>query len=199
MQVCPTGIDIRNGLQYECIACAACVDSCNEVMGKMGYEKGLIRYTTQNALAAKLGKRDIWHRVLRPRTLIYTSILGLIVFAAALSLTLRQPLKVDVIRDRGMPREVDNGAIENVYKLQVMNTDEQRHRYVIEVDGMKGVSVASEPAFEMPAATTRAIPVRVQMQQGSEESGSHSLRFIVRDQDNADVSVTEKAVFLVPR
>jgi cytochrome c oxidase accessory protein FixG len=199
VQVCPTGIDIRNGLQYECIACAACVDSCNQVMEKMGYEKGLIRYTTQNALANRVGSAAVWRRVLRPRTLVYTSILGLIVFAAALSLTLRMPLKVDVIRDRGMPRTMEDGAIENVYKLQVMNTDERAHRFVIDVQGLKGIAVTSGRTIEMAPATTRAIPVRVQVPQGQEESGSHSIRFVVRDQENTDVEVTEKAVFLVPR
>lgn len=199
VQVCPTGIDIRNGLQYECIACAACVDSCNQVMEKLGYEKGLIRYTTQTALENKLDRRAIWRRVLRPRTLIYTSILGLIIFSAALALTLRLPLKVDVLRDRGMPRVMEDGAIENVYKLQVMNTDERGHQYIIEVDGLKGVAVTSDRTFEVDAATTRAIPVRVQMQPGQEPAGSHSLRFIIRDQQDTGVSVNEKAVFLVPR
>ncbi len=199
VQVCPTGIDIRNGLQYECIACAACVDSCNEVMEKMGYEKGLVRYTTQNAMVNKWDKRAIWRHVLRPRTLIYTSILLSILFAAGLSLALRTPLKVDVIRDRGMPRMMDDGAIENVYRLQVMNTDEQPHRFVITVSGPSGVTVSSEPTFDMPAATTRAVPVRVALQPSAAEAGSTPIRFTVRDMERADVSVTEKAVFLVPR
>jgi len=199
VQVCPTGIDIRNGLQYECIACAACVDSCNHVMEKLGYEKGLIRYTTQNALTNKLSRAATWKRVLRPRVLVYTTILCLIAFAAALSLTMRLPLKVDVIRDRGMPREVEDGAIENVYKLQVMNTDERQHRYVIEVQGIDGARVASENTIDVTAATTRAVPVRVQVPGGKQEPGSHSIRFVVRDQENANVEVNEKAVFLVPR
>ncbi|HEY0847211.1 MAG TPA: cytochrome c oxidase accessory protein CcoG [Noviherbaspirillum sp.] len=199
VQVCPTGIDIRNGLQYECIACAACVDTCNEVMGKLGYEKGLVRYTTQFGMLNKLDTRAILHRVLRMRTLIYISILLAIVFAAALSLAFRTPLKVDVIRDRGMPRIVENGAIENVYRLQVMNTDERPHRYVIEVSGANGITVSSEPTFEMPAATTKAIPVRVQVQPNALEVGSNQIRFVVRDADGSGISVTEKAVFLVPR
>ncbi|MGE5652278.1 MAG: cytochrome c oxidase accessory protein CcoG [Bacillota bacterium] len=199
VQVCPTGIDIRKGLQYECIACAACVDSCNEVMGKMGYEKGLIRYTTQNAMANKWNKHTIWRHVLRPRTLIYTSLLLTILFAAGLSLALRTPLKVDVIRDRGMPRTMDNGAIENVYRLQVMNTDEQPHRFVIDVSGPSGIAVSSEPVFDMPAAATRAVPVRVTLQPSAAGAGSNPIRFTVRDKERPDVSVTEKAVFLVPR
>ena len=199
VHVCPTGIDIRKGLQYECIACAACVDTCNEVMEKMGYEKGLVRYTTQFAMANKLDMRAILHRVLRMRTLVYIGILFSIIFAAGLSLAMRTPLKVDVIRDRGMPREVDNGAIENVYRLQVMNTDERPHRYVIEVGGAEGIVVASDTRIDMPAATTKAVPVRVQVQPKALEVGSNSIRFVVRDVEDSGVSVTEKAVFLVPR
>jgi cytochrome c oxidase accessory protein FixG len=199
VQVCPTGIDIRKGLQYECIACAACVDTCNEVMDKMGYERGLVRYTTQHAITRKLDKPAMWRRVLRVRTLIYFSILLTIIFVAGLSLAMRTPLKVDVIRDRGLPREVDEGVIENVYRLQVMNTDERAHRFVIEVSGMPGIALASEQEFEMPAAATRAVPVRVRVLPGTEQSRSVQIRFVVRDKDNAAVTVTEKAVFLIPR
>jgi cytochrome c oxidase accessory protein FixG len=199
VQVCPTGIDIRNGLQYECIGCGACIDGCNQVMEKMGYSKGLIRYTTEHALSAKLGKQAIWHRILRPRTLIYTAILALIVLVSAISLTVRLPLKVDVIRDRGMPRIMENGAIDNVYRLQVMNTEEHPHRYTIEVTGIPGVKIVSEPFFDMAAATTKAIPVRVRVPEGQAKAGSNRLTFIVHDQDYSDVSVSENAVFLVPR
>jgi polyferredoxin len=186
-------------LQYECIACAACIDTCDQVMEKMGYEKGLVRYTTQHAITQKLDKRGIWRRVLRVRTLIYFCILLIIIFATSLSLALRTPLKVDVIRDRGMPRMMDDGAIENVYRLQVMNTDERPHRFVIEVSGTPGVALSSDSVIDMPAAATRAVPVRVHVTPGSEKSGSVPIRFVVRDQENAAVSVTEKAVFLIPR
>jgi cytochrome c oxidase accessory protein FixG len=199
VQVCPTGIDIRKGLQYECIACAACIDTCDQVMEKMGYEKGLVRYTTQHAITQKLDKRGIWRRVLRVRILIYFCILLIIIFATSLSLALRTPLKVDVIRDRGMPRMMDDGAIENVYRLQVMNTDERPHHFVIEVSGTPGVALSSDSVIDMPAAATRAVPVRVHVTPGSEKSGSVPIRFVVRDQENAAVSVTEKAVFLIPR
>jgi cytochrome c oxidase accessory protein FixG len=199
VQVCPTGIDIRNGLQYECIGCGACIDGCDQVMEKMGYPKGLIRYTTEHALSANLGKQAIWQRVLRPRTLIYTGILGLIVLISVISLSVRLPLKVDVIRDRGMPRIMENGAIDNVYRLQVMNTEEHPHRYTIEVSGIPGAKIVSEPFFDMAAATTKAIPVRVRVPEGQAKPGSNHLTFIVHDQDYSDIFVSENAVFLVPR
>ena len=125
VHVCPTGIDIRKGLQYECIGCAACVDICDGVMEKMGYDKGLIRYATQNALTHGWGVSQMWRRVFRPRVLIYTAILWLLIFGVVLSLVWRMPMKVDVIRDRGLPRITSEGKIENVYRLQVMNATEE--------------------------------------------------------------------------
>jgi ferredoxin len=103
VQVCPTGIDIRKGLQYECIGCAACIDGCNQVMDRMGYPRGLIRYTTENALAAGegAGAAAMWKRVLRPRTAVYGAVLLVIIAVAIGSLAVRNPLKVDIIRDRG--------------------------------------------------------------------------------------------------
>ena len=199
VQVCPTGIDIRDGLQYECIGCAACIDGCDQVMDKMGYPRGLIRYTTEHALSKNWGKREIWRHVLRPRTMVYFAILGLIVTAAATSLSLRMPLKVDVIRDRGMPRVTEDGAVDNVYRLQMMNTEEKANRYVVSVEGIDGVEIISESQFEVPAATTRAVPVRVRVPAGAAPTGSNRLNFVVQDSDDQSVKITEKAVFLVPR
>jgi cytochrome c oxidase accessory protein FixG len=199
VQVCPTGIDIRNGLQYECIGCAACIDGCNQVMDKMGYPQGLIRYTTEHAVANKLGKRDIWRRVLRPRILVYFAILGLIVTAAATSLALRMPLKVDVIRDRGMPRVTEDGSVDNVYRLQMMNTEEKANRYVVSVQGIKGATIISESQFDVTAATTRAVPIRVRVPAGAAQAGSNRIKFVIQDTDDQSVKITEKAVFLVPR
>lgn len=199
VQVCPTGIDIRDGLQYECIGCAACIDICDQVMDKMHYPRGLIRYTTEHALDENLSKRGIWARVLRPRTLIYTAILGLIILITALSLALRLPLKVDVIRDRGMPRIMEDGSVHNVYRLQVMNTEETPHRYTIEVGGIPGAEIVSDASFAVPAASMTAVPVRVRVEQEHAEPGSSKITFTVHDRDDKSVSVTEKAVFLIPR
>ncbi|MDH5265893.1 MAG: cytochrome c oxidase accessory protein CcoG, partial [Betaproteobacteria bacterium] len=162
VQVCPTGIDIRDGLQYECIGCAACIDGCDQVMGKMGYAKGLIRYSTEKAMQENVGAAGIVKRFVRPRTLVYAAILATVVVAAAVALFMRVPLKVDVIRDRGaMVREVEDGELENVYRLQVMNATESPHRYRIAVEGLPGIRVASEPLVDMAPASTRPFPVRI--------------------------------------
>jgi cytochrome c oxidase accessory protein FixG len=198
VQVCPTGIDIRNGLQYECIGCAACIDACNQVMGKMGYPQGLIRYTTENALAKGWHLPEIVRRIFRPRIFIYTAILLVVIAAVMFSLYARVPLKVDVLRDRGtMMREVEGGALENVYRLQVMNTQEQPRRYRIAASGLPGLRVAGETEIELPAATTRQVPVRLQIDAGAAPKGSHKIMIEVDAVDDESISAREKSVFLV--
>lgn len=200
VQVCPTGIDIRDGLQYECIGCAACVDACNSVMDKVGAPRGLVRYSTESAMRNKWSPREIRRHAFRPRVLIYTSILVVIVGAAFGSLLTRTPLKVDVIRDRGaMGREVEDGMIENVYRLQVMNTEERTHRYKISVSGIESIALASDGEIELKATESRAVPVRVRIAHGKGEKGSNRIAFELQSLDDKDVQVREKAVFIVPR
>ena len=199
VQVCPTGIDIRNGLQYECIACGACIDGCNQVMDKMGYERGLIRYTTEHALNEKLDKRSMWRRVFRLRTMIYAGILSLIILAAVVSLAYHVPLKVDVMRDRSMPKITENGAIENVYRLQIMNTQEVAHTYQISVNGIPGAVIVNESSVHVKSASALAFPVRVRIPAGTAEAGSNRIRFVIKDALVPKITVTEKAVFLVPK
>jgi cytochrome c oxidase accessory protein FixG len=199
VQVCPTGIDIRKGLQYECIACGACADVCDTVMDKMGYEKGLIKYTTQNALSQRWTKSQTLRHVLRPRVLVYTAILAVIVIAMLVSLALRTPFKVDVVRDRGvMARIVAGGKIENVYRLQVMNATETMQRYKITVSGLPGLLVASENIVTIGSTESRWVAVRVQAPFDVAAPGSHPMQFEIEALDSTD-RLQEKSVFLVPR
>ena len=200
VQVCPTGIDIRDGLQYECIGCAACIDGCDQVMDKMGYQPGLIRYSTEHALERHWTAREVWRHVLRPRTLIYSAVLGAVVIALVAALALRVPLKVDVIRDRGaLGRVVEDGMVENVYRLQIMNTQEQFHRYHVTVRGIEGIEVASESIAEVPGASTRSFPVRVRVPPARGKPGSNKIEFEIHAQNHDSIVVHEKAVFLIPR
>ena len=198
VQVCPTGIDIRDGLQYECIGCAACIDACDQVMDKMGYPRGLIRYATENALARGWDFRQMVKRVARPRVLIYAAVLGIVSVALLLSLYLRVPLKVDVLRDRAsLSREVEGGRIENVYRLQLMNTQEAPHRYRISVSGLPTLAVASEDEVEIPAATTRQVPVRLRIDPGVADQGIHKIVIEVHALDDESIAAREKSVFMV--
>jgi cytochrome c oxidase accessory protein FixG len=206
VQVCPTGIDIRNGLQYECIGCAACIDVCDGVMDKMGYPRGLIRYDTERGMAEHAPRATLWKRVFRPRVLVYTAILGLICTALLAGLLLRTPFKVDVVRDRGaLARIVDDGWVENVYRVQVMNATERRQTYTVAVQGLDGARLdRSEPVVLGPAeARWVALAVRVPPEVAAQAgSGAHPLRFVVslapQDGDTAH-RVVEKSTFLVPR
>lgn len=198
VQVCPTGIDIREGLQYECIGCGVCIDGCNTMMKKMDYPPGLIRYSTETALQQHYSRRDIWAHVLRPRTLIYSFILLGIVVLWSSALYLRNPLKVDVIRDRGaLARELDEGLIENVYRLQLMNTEEQRRVVHLEVVGIPGVKITSGQEIELPPTSAKFVAVRLQAQAGSGHSGSNKIRFIVEAPETGN-RVIEPAAFFIP-
>ncbi len=199
VQVCPTGIDIRKGLQYECIGCGACADVCDTVMDKVGYARGLVRYSTQNAVNNHWTARQTLAHVFRPRVLVYTAILWTIILAMGVSLALRTPFKVDVVRDRGMlAREVDAGKIENVYSLQIMNAAEQLQRYEISVEGLQGLSVTTDPTVQVESTQSRWVAVRVQAPAQVASSGSHAIVFKVRNTLSED-QVQEDSVFIVPR
>ncbi|GKS74061.1 cytochrome c oxidase accessory protein CcoG [Acidovorax sp. SUPP950] len=199
VQVCPVGIDIRNGLQYECIGCGLCVDACNTVMDKMHYPRGLIRFSTQNGVAARWGRAQMLRRVLRPRVLIYTAVLVALCVGLLSSLVLRTPLKVDVVRDRAaLSRIVAGGQLENIYRLQIMNATESGQRYRIGASGLQGLRVASDAEVEIGAAESRWVAVRLQIPYGSAPPGSHAVQFDVQALGSGG-HVAEKSVFLVPR
>ncbi len=198
VQVCPTGIDIRDGLQYECIGCAACIDGCNQVMAKVGFPKGLIRYSTTHAMEQKFTRRQMFKRAFRPRVLVYGAILGAIVAAAGVSLWLRVPLKVDVIRDRAaIAREVEGGLIENVYRLQVMNTAEQQRSFHVAVSGVPSVHIPGDARIEVDAASSRMVTLKVRTQPGAVSPGTHRIQFEVSADGVEGVAVREKSVFIV--
>jgi cytochrome c oxidase accessory protein FixG len=199
VQVCPTGIDIRRGLQYECIGCGACADVCDTVMDKMGYARGLVKYTTENAMKQGWTRAQTLRHVFRPRILIYTAILGSIVLAMLVSLTLRTPFKVDVVRDSGVTaRIVGAGRIENVYRLQLMNATESAQRYQLAVGGLPGLVISSEPLVAVEATQSRWVAVRVQLPPEAAVPGSHPIHFDIESLD-AGGHLSERSVFLVPK
>jgi cytochrome c oxidase accessory protein FixG len=197
VQVCPTGIDIRDGLQYECIGCAACIDACDFVMERAGMPKGLIRFSTERALKEHYAARGIWGHVLRPRVFVYAGILAAVTIALVVAVGIRVPLKVDVIRDRGaLAREVEDGRIENTYRLQVMNTSERGQAFALNAGGLPGLQIASEPTFEMPGASSRSILVRLRARPEDIPPGSSKIVIGVKSVDDPKVAVEEKTVFL---
>ncbi len=195
VQVCPTGIDIRDGLQYQCIACAACVDACDQVMDRMGYAKGLIRYTTENAV---IGKPS---HVLRPRVYVYAAVLAGLCAALVVSIALRTPLKLDVLRDRNaLYRETNEGLVENVYTLKVINTDHEAHRVVVSVSGLAGaVLVMEEDDVQVGAGEVLSVPARVRVDPGQLDQRSSAITFTATARDDAKIAVEHEARFLGPR
>ncbi|MEM6935986.1 MAG: cytochrome c oxidase accessory protein CcoG [Pseudomonadota bacterium] len=191
VQVCPTGIDIRDGLQYECIACAACIDACDEVMDKMSYPRGLIRYTSNNAVRG--GKAH----VLRPRMIVYAVLLVVISVSLVTSVSTRTPLRMEVIRDRNaLYRELADGRIENVYTLRVINMTEQSESYELVLSGNPQLTIDS-PQITVPANQTAAFPLRIQ---AAPEAGMGSIpiQLSLTSQTNPDDQVVRDSKFFLP-
>ena len=206
VQVCPTGIDIRKGLQYECIGCAACIDVCDDVMKKMNYAPGLVRYDTQNGLSRHLSRAQRLRRVLRPRVIVYSAVLGLIVGALAASLALRSPFRVDVLRDRAsLARQVDDGFIENVYRLQIMNATELRQQYRVSADGLPGLALREPVVVDVAPTEARwvSVALRVPPEAAAQaRAGAHPIHFgIERVATPSDPAYREreKSTFVIPR
>ena len=202
VQVCPMGIDIRDGLQYECTACTACIDACNGVMTKMHYPQGLIRYATERGLAQKSTQREMFRRVLRPRVLIYATVLMVIASAFVFGVASRDPVRVDVVRDRvTLARIVDHGEIENVYRLQLMNATEFEQDARLRVDGMQGASLAGFAEVHLLPAEARWVTLAVRVPADAASAagpGSHPIVFVTTLERDAR-PVRERSTFIVPR
>lgn len=193
VQVCPTGIDIRDGLQYQCIGCAACIDACDSIMDKMGYERGLVRYTTEHAL-----KGGTTH-ILRLRTLIYAALLTVITVALLYSIVQRVPLEMDIIRDRNaLFRDTGDGNIENIYTLKVINMSEQAHPFAITVSGVEGMKLVGAENLQVGAGKVAEVPVKVMLNPDLLTARSQEILFHIVAVDDPGLEQTQKARFLGP-
>jgi len=192
VQVCPTGIDIRDGLQYECIACAACIDACDQIMDKMNYPRGLIRYSTETTLHQER------YRLVRPRTIVYTVILTLLVAATASSMLVRQPVILDVIRDRNtLYRDVGRRGIENNYTLRIVNKRNIEREYELSVQGIDGMEIRTETRFSVPPESVYTLPTAVTAPHGS-AIGGQTIEFVLRATDDSGIMVVEESRFRGP-
>jgi cytochrome c oxidase accessory protein FixG len=197
VQVCPTGIDIRNGLQYMCIGCAACVDACDQVMEKMDYPKGLIRYSTQNAIDGKYADNDIAKHVFRPRTLFYSALMLGIMVAFVWTLAQRIPLRVDVIRDRQtLSQETAGGNIENLYRLQIINMDDKRHAYRIDAKGIDGLRITHGDRIEIGPLGTANLSVALEASRLALDKPTRPIVFVIAAEDDPKISREAKSSFL---
>jgi cytochrome c oxidase accessory protein FixG len=194
VQVCPTGIDIRNGLQYQCIGCAACIDVCNEVMDKMGYERNLVKYTTENAIE---GKKT---HLLRPRVIIYFVILLAITAALIYSMATRIPLELDIIRDRNaLYRTTSEGMVENIYTLKISNMDRVAHTYSIAFDSDFSIKpILRKSQVTVESGTVANLSLRIQADPVDLKSISQDVHITIKSLNNDKLTVTEQGVFLGP-
>jgi len=207
VQVCPTGIDIRDGLQYMCIGCGACIDACNEVMEKVAYPKGLIRYTSERAMQRGESSKQARAHLRRPRVLVYGSLLLALITAFMASLLfLRNPVRMDVLRDRGvLGREIPGGMIENVYRLQIINTSGATLHVALSADGLPGLTVlAGQPgaaSVDVEPMSNRLVPMVIRMPAGQGEPGVHPIALHARalGNDAREYHVDESSAFYIPQ
>lgn len=195
VQVCPTGIDIREGLQYECIGCAACVDVCDQVMDKVNKPKGLISYTTEHSLEHEQTK------ILRPRIVVYALLLSALFIAFIIAIAMRTPLAVDILRDRGaLYRVVDASHIENVYNLKVMNKSKAARTYTIATVGIVGAFAKYDTDHVIQPGEVGNITVTVLSPVASLSKPIEPLEFVVSANiDNEVITVKEASRFFSPR
>jgi cytochrome c oxidase accessory protein FixG len=193
VQVCPTGIDIREGLQYECIACAACIDACDAVMDKMSYPRGLVRYTSQKGLEGG------GSHVVRPRMIVYGGLLAALVVGFFVSISLRTPVGLDVMRDRNaLYRKLPDGTIENVYLLRILNKDTAPHRYVLAAAGLPGIEIDTGIAeHRVGPGEVYSVAARVRVPAAA-AGGSHEIAIEVASSDAPKLTASRVARFLGP-
>lgn len=194
VQVCPTGIDIRDGLQYECINCALCIDSCNSVMDKMGYDRGLIRYTTENELQGKE------HKTFRPRLIGYAVAVCIMVGAFSYAVFTRVPLELDVIRERDkLYNETSQGLVENMYTLKIVNMDKHAHNYKIAVSGLEGVAINGKTTVAVAAGEVSDVPLRLEIDPYLLKESNVEVEFTITAEQNNKLHAASESRFIGPR
>jgi cytochrome c oxidase accessory protein FixG len=192
VQVCPTGIDIRDGLQYQCITCALCIDACDSVMDRMGYPRGLVRYTTEHELAGGTT------RLLRPRLIGYCTAVVLMVCLFVTVLLGRITVGIDAIRERGqLYREMPDGAIENVYTLKLRNMGDATATFRLSVRGIEGLRLVGEDTVTISAGDVLALPVALHAPPDAVHGGAE-IEFTLQSVDDAQLQATADSRFLAP-
>ncbi|MGI9317748.1 MAG: cytochrome c oxidase accessory protein CcoG [bacterium] len=194
VQVCPTGIDIREGLQYQCIGCAACVDVCDQVMEKLDYPKGLVRYTTENAM--EHGETKLF----RPRVILYALLLLVITALLIVGLANRSPVGIDIIRDRNvLYRVTDEGLVENIYNLKILNKQEHDHEYRVEVSGIDGLQLRMDQLAVVKAGEVTELSAGVVIDPVLLKKSSADIIFTVTALDDDSITSHSEARFIKPR
>jgi len=192
VHVCPTGIDIRDGLQIECIGCAACIDACDSIMEKMEYPKGLISYTTEHNLS---GQKT---HMLRPRLIGYAVALSVMMGAFAWAVASRSLVELDVIKDRVLFRENEEGRIENVYTLKIMNKAQHDVTYVIEASGLDGLVYEGRKEVTALAGEILSLPVELSIEPEKLPFSANKILFRLQAVDDPSIHTDADSRFIGP-
>ncbi len=193
VQVCPTGIDIRDGLQYECIGCAACIDACDQVMDRLNWPRGLVRYSTQHAVD------HVPTKILRPRVIIYGILLLALIAAVITTVVVRTPLGVDILHDRKtLYRELANGGLENVYQLKLTNKTERQRIFQIELADDSPFELIGDRRILVAAGGIANVPLTVRAPPGIDTQRNRPA-VTVRAEDDPQVYRTNYPAFLGPQ
>lgn len=193
VNVCPVGIDIRDGLQYECVACGACIDACDEIMDKMNYPRGLVRYTTEHQLT---GKKT---HLIRPRLIGYFAVLLLMCAAFVYAIGTRVPIELECIRDRGqLYQETNNGMIENIYTLKIANKEQVAHQYRISVSGIKGIELIGKELVTVEAGQLINQTIRLRVDPANLEHPSYDIKITAEATDGSGIEITKENRFIGP-
>lgn len=196
VQVCPTGIDIRDGLQYQCINCGLCIDACDQVMDKIGAPVGLIRFASERELAGQPKPKGLRSR---PRVALYASLLLMVSGLGVWTVSQRSPLLVDVLRDRGaLLRETSEGRIENAYTLKLMNLDDVSRKFKVAVNGLPGLEIVGVDEFSAEPGSIHPVSITVSAPGDSEQSGIQPIHFEIVAKHDPAIRVQEKSSFVLP-
>ncbi|KAF1071592.1 MAG: hypothetical protein GAK45_00480 [Pseudomonas citronellolis] len=192
VQVCPTGIDIRDGLQIECIGCAACIDACDAIMDKMNYPRGLISYTTEHNLS---GQKT---HLVRPRLIGYAIALCIMIGLLVTAIAIRPLVGLDVSKDRVLYRENQEGRIENVYSLKIMNKDQRDHTYVLSAKGLDDLRLEGRKEIQVAAGDIVAMPVELSVDPEKLHSSTNEITFVIQSMDSPDIAREASSRFIGP-
>ncbi len=189
VQVCPTGIDIRDGLQYECINCGACIDACNKTMERMGYEQGLINYTTEHRLAGNSTK------IMRPKLLGYGAVLLVMLGLFFAQVAAVDPAGLSVIRDRTQLFRVNSsGEVENTYTLKIINKTQQTQEYKLDVSGLNDVSWYGRQTVQVKPGEVLNLPMSLGIQPDDLASPVSTIQFILTTNDEFTLKVESRFI-----
>ncbi|MGF1464917.1 MAG: cytochrome c oxidase accessory protein CcoG [Sandaracinaceae bacterium] len=188
--VCPTGIDIRNGLQLDCVGCTACIDACDEVMTKLKRPKGLVRYDSERGLDHE--KR----RLIRPRLFLYAGVIAVWAIAAGFALSGRTTFEANLLRMPGPPYQVSDGEVRNLFQLHLINKDDSPRDFVLTpVSADRQTFIVSRPALTLDGGASQQISVIIHTPVDGFEAGSLARLRVTRQTEDGD---PEEVVLTAP-